>query len=258
MRQRFVNQIFFRPSNEYIPCRKDEVLLQTDSGQVQLWREYSGRTAGAWRDARLHVVRFLGSRGRAEMATLDPVDRLPNVDAAVWTLNPPAFGATSGPPDLDRYVRCAIAALEHVSSVANGRPVWVCGKSIGTAAALAATAQVATTALILRNAMPLQSLLNEHYARRTLGASRLLISPAIPPGLDSIANARRCSVPALFLVSREDRVVPPAYQHRVIAAYGGSSTVIEVAGGHDDRTLRIDDERRYSEGLGALALSANL
>ncbi|APV51990.1 hypothetical protein BWI17_21365 [Betaproteobacteria bacterium GR16-43] len=179
------------------------------------------------------------------MATLDPVDRLDRVSSEVWTVNPPGFGATTGPPDLERYADCAEIAVEALRRHADGKPIWVCGKSIGTAAALLAVAGGGVTGAILRNAMPLRKLLERHYFLRTAGLSRYAIAPAIPKRLDGLANARNAAAAAIFLVSKGDRVVPPSYQHEIIESYRGPKTVLEVAGGHDERSLQADDEIAY-------------
>jgi pimeloyl-ACP methyl ester carboxylesterase len=247
-----VSRGFLRPSHHYVPSRKQELLIRAPWGVVQVWREYSGRLDRKGHEPRVYFLRFLGSRGRAEMATLDPADRLENTAAEVWTVNPPAFGGTTGPADLERYADCALLAMDHLRTHAEGKPIWVCGKSIGTAAALLAAASGGAKGLVLRNAMPLRELLSRHYALRTAGLSRFAIAPAIPSRLDSIQNASRLVAPALFLVSRQDRVVPPPYQQRVISAYGGRTTVLEVAGGHDERALRADDEAAYRRTVKAL------
>ena len=228
------------------------MLLPTSWGRIQLWRE-TYQPAGP-RATEVYIVRFLGSRGRAELATLDRADRLPNVASEVWTMNPPGFGRTTRPPDLARFASSAREVPSHVAEIARGEPLVVCGKSIGTTAALAAVGARGGSdvcALVLRNAMPLRELLKEHYRRRTFGLSALLAA-AVPPELDSIANASRCHCPALFLVSLGDRVVPPAHQQRVIDAYGGPTTVLDVAGEHDQRTLMPEDEACYRTALRAI------
>jgi pimeloyl-ACP methyl ester carboxylesterase len=250
-----ISRGFLRPSHHYIPCSKEEHLVDVPWGKVQLWREYSRGPNARSTTADLVFLRFLGSRGRAEMATLDPADRLAGGTAEVWTVNPPGFGGTSGPPDLEHYADCALAAAEYVCKRAAGRPIWICGKSIGTAAALLVAANADVAGLILRNAMPLRELLRRHYVWRTAGVSRFIVARAIPSRLDSLSNARRSRAPALFLVSREDRVVPPPIQHEVIAAYGGAKRAIEVAGGHDERAFHPADEREYRKQITELITS---
>lgn len=244
-----ISRGFLRPSHHYIPCAKEEHLVDVPWGKVQLWREYSGEPG----KADIVFTRFLGSRGRAEMATLDPADRLTHRSAEVWTVNPPAFGRTSGPPDLEHYADCALAAADYVARRSQGRQLWICGKSIGTAAALLVGASMNVSGLILRNAMPLRELLQRRYVVRTLGLSRFLVAPAIPHRLDSLSNARNARAPALFLVSRHDSVVPPTFQRQLIAQYAGRNIVLEVAGGHDDRALQPEDEAAYRRALSQLA-----
>jgi uncharacterized protein len=243
--KRWISRAFLRPSHHYIPCHKEELLLGTPWGEVQLWREYSHQDRE--RPAEICFLRFLGSGGRAEMATLDPADRLDGRTADVWTLNPPAFGATSGPPELERYADCVLAALDYLCAHVTV-PLWVCGKSIGTTAALLAAAHGGPSGVVLRNVMPLRELLARHYRWRTAGLSALL-SPAVPARLDCIANAAKARAPALFVVSRDDRVSPPSYQREVIESYRGGVTVLEVAGGHDERRLAHDDETAYGRAL---------
>ncbi len=174
----------------------------------------------------------------------------------VWTVNPPGFGGTAGPGSLETYADVAARTLEHLRKVAAGRPVWVAGKSIGTVAALSAAARHGANALVLRNVAPLKELFERHYARRTLGMSIIAGRSALPHELDAIGNARICECPSLFLVSRDDKVSPPAFQRQVIDAYRGPATVLEVAGGHDERTLSPIDESRYREALARLCAAS--
>lgn len=250
--QRLVARGFLRSSHHYIPCRKEELLIRASWGVVQVWREYSDGSCGRQREPEIYFLRFLGSRGRAEMATLDPADRLSGRAAEVWTVNPPGFGGTTGPADLDRYADCALLAIDHLKKHARQRPIWVCGKSIGTAAGLLAAAHGGVAGVILRNAIPLRELLARHYAQRTLTLSRYVVAPAIPRRLDSLANARRIVVPGIFLVSKQDQIVPAAYQREVISAYSGRTTILEVAGGHDERALQPEDEVAYRRLVHAL------
>lgn len=136
-----VGRAFLRSSHHYIPCRKEELLISASWGVLQVWREYSDASRGRQGDPDSYFPRFLGSRGRAEMATLNLADRLSGRAAEVWTVNPPGFGRTTGPADLARYADCALLAIDHLQKHSRGRPIWVCGKSIGTAAGLLVAAR---------------------------------------------------------------------------------------------------------------------
>jgi pimeloyl-ACP methyl ester carboxylesterase len=223
--KRWISRAFLRPSHHYIACRKEELLVGTPWGKVQLWREYSH--PGDARPARVYFLRFLGSRGRAEPATLDPADRLDGVPGEVWTVNPPAFGGTTGPAELDRYADCALAALDYLVDRAPGVPVWLCGKSIGTAAALLAAAHGGAAGVILRNVMPLRELLSRHYGWRTGGLSRLLLAPAVPERLDCLANADShdaCPLRHVAGRSRFAAAIPAASNRRLSRTRHGTGS----------------------------------
>lgn len=244
-----ISRLFFRPSHHYLPSQKQELIVSSDWGQVQIWREYHLPAGTTRAEPQLFVLRFLGSRGRAEMATLDPANRLAGVACEVWTVNAPGFGRTTGPASLDRYADASLLAHQALLAHAAGRPVWVTGKSLGTAAALHVCAELGATGLVVRNAMPLRELIMRRYAWWNLWLPAWTVSCHLPHALDGIANASRCRAPALFLVSREDRIVPPLYQQRVIGAYAGAKEVLHVSGGHDERSFTVSDEIAYEQAL---------
>lgn len=247
-----VSRVFFRPSHNYLPSHKEELIVSASWGEVQIWREYHLPTNAPHASPELLVLRFLGSRGRAEMATLDPVDRLGDVASEVWTVNAPGFGRTTGPASLKRYADSSLLAHEAILKHAAGRPVWVAGKSLGTAAALHVCARLGASGVIIRNAMPLRELIMQRYAWWNLWLPAWAVARQVPATLENVANATRCQVPALFLVSRDDRIVPPNFQQQVIDAYAGEKEVLGVAGGHDERQLSVADELRYLQALRSL------
>ena len=254
MLDRIVSRLFFRASHHYIPSHKHELIVQAPWGNVQIWREYHLPAGAPDTEPRYFVLRFLGSRGRAEMATLDPADRLANIAAEVWTMNAPGFGNSEGPTSLARYADAARLAAEAILKHAGSRPVWVTGKSLGTAAALHVCAHYAVAGLILRNPMPLRELILRRYGWWNLWLPAWLVARQIPRSLDSLANAKRSNCPALFLISRDDLIVPPTYQQQLVAAYGGTADTLSVAVGHDVRELLPDDAVRYGGALDALMM----
>ena len=251
-----VSRLFFRPSHHYLPSRKEERIVSARWGEVQVWREYHHPPGSPYAEPELMILRFLGSRGRAEMATLDPANRLERIASEVWTVNAPGFGRTTGPASLKRYGDSALLAHEAMLKHAAGRPVWITGKSLGTAAALLACARLGASGLVLRNAMSLKELILRRYAWWNLWLPAWTVAKHVPTSLDSLANAARCHAPALFLVSREDRIAPPKFQRQVIERYSGSTSVLEVAGGHDERELQMRDEANYVHALCELQRSS--
>jgi fermentation-respiration switch protein FrsA (DUF1100 family) len=57
----------------------------------------------------------------------------------------------------------------------------------------------------------------------------------LPDAVDSEANAAALGdVPALFLVAKDDTVVPRRYALRVFESYAGPKRLVESPGGHGD------------------------
>ena len=183
-----VSRWFFEPSSHAIPTDKTELVVKAPWGHVQLWRDLRYRAGPSRRsDGELLILRFLGSRGRAELATADPGDRLESLGAEVWTVNPPGFGASTGPTSLARYAHCALVAADAILAHAEGRPVWVYGKSIGASAALLVAAERPIDCLIVKNAVPVERLLARRHGWWN---PSLLASLCIPSDLNCMHNAR--------------------------------------------------------------------
>lgn len=78
---------------------------------------------------------------------------------------------------------------------------------------------------------------------------------SIPCELDSLANARRCKAPAVFVSAGGDELVPPKYHRMVIDAYAGPKQVIVLKdAGHntppderEERQIRRAVESLLSE-----------
>src|SRR5207245_6213309 len=90
---RFWAWALLAPSRHPIACAKREIIVPAPHGGVQLWGEAAPGNGEA---PDLVILRLLGARGRAELATRDPGDRLPDIASVTWTLNPPRFGASGG------------------------------------------------------------------------------------------------------------------------------------------------------------------
>lgn len=175
------------------------------------------------------------------------------MNAEVWTVNPPGFGCSAGPTGFAHYAVSAEVAL----NAARARldcPLWVAGKSIGTLAALHVAARWPVEGLILRNVTPLHQLL----ARQSASWAKVLpkyLSRKVPKTLDAFANAALATAPALFIISKNDVISPAVLQHEVADAYLGPCTRLEVAGGHDERQFRANDEALYRAKLSDLFVS---
>jgi pimeloyl-ACP methyl ester carboxylesterase len=103
--------------------------------------------------------------------------------------------------------------------VAAGRPVLVVGNSLGATVALHVVSRCPADGLIVRNPPPLREAILDRYGWWNLGAHYM--GSRVPRELCALTNSSSCHVPALFLTSGKDRIVPPKCQQKVFDAYAG-------------------------------------
>jgi hypothetical protein len=85
----------------------------------------------------------------------------------------------------------------------------------------------------------LRQLIIGHYGWWNLWTIAGPASKRVPAELDSLANAARVKVPAIFISAGADVAVPAKYHRMVIDAYAGPKRVIEMPdGGHDSPLTR--------------------
>jgi hypothetical protein len=188
------------------------------------------------------VLRFTG--GDASGAAVYTAGRWRGRRVEVWVANYPGYEASTGPRTLRGMLPASLAAYDALRRIAGDRRVFIEGFSLGTVPALAVAARRADVAgVILQNGPPLRELvIGEHgWGNAWLLAS--IVAMEIPGDLDSIANARRCSMPAIFLTADRDSVIPPRYQRMVIDAYAGTKRVV-VQKGADHVVVLSDNELR--------------
>lgn len=69
------------------------------------------------------------------------------------------------------------------------------------------------------------------------------IAAQIPSELDSLANARRVTVLAIFVTAQQDRIVPADIQRQIIDAYSGSLKVLALPDADHDTLLTETDPK---------------
>lgn len=245
--------LLFHPSRRPIACQKTERLSRSDAGRVQLWGEgvpdaVNGRTGSP----ELVVLRFLGARGRAELSTRDPADRLSSVRSEVWTVNPPGFGASEGPLTIERWLAQAVHAFDFLGDLYPNARLWVYGKSIGACAALAVAAARQPGGVVLKNVLPVADVVERRARRWACAAFAARLRKLAPTGLDVAAHASAARAPALFVISSADRLALRELQEAVRERYGGPSEALFVRGGHDDARLDAADEAPYRRAIESL------
>jgi pimeloyl-ACP methyl ester carboxylesterase len=146
-----------------------------------------------------------------------------------WAVNYPGYGGSPGPARLKAIPPSALAAYDALAAKANGKPIFLIGQSLGSAAALYVAANRPCAGMVLTNPPPLRSLILGNFGWWNLWLLAGPVALSVPPELDSLANAKKVKVPTVFLLAGDDHVVPPKYQAKVFDAYAGEKRVIRRA-----------------------------
>ena len=205
----------------------------------------------------LIVLKFPGTAGRAERSTGFPMSMLETQRVEVWTWNPPGYGRSQGRASLQRIADAAIAFWEQVTQRAGGPDVssWLCGNSLGCVSALhvAATVQpeMTSTGLLLRNPPPLLPVVKRVAANYPLGKLMAPVAESLCDSMNAMITASRVKLPAVFLQSELDSLVPPDFQNQLIANYAGQHRLVILEGlehgcvATDDHLPRIAESIRW-------------
>lgn len=229
---RAVDRLILSPTRHKIPAA-DRVSLRVPhaSGELELWHR-SGDMA-----AEVAVLAFPGTGSRAEDSESLIAEVWPSSNVDVWWVNPPGYGGSPGVARLRNLAGMAEAALDAVRQRVGDAPILAEGYSLGTVAALHLAAINRVDGVLLRNPPALHQILQYRGGWWSLGLIPALLSRGLPRETDSIRNAARSSVPALFVTAMQDHVVPASIQYRVIEGYAGPSRVVKQPGGDHNTPL---------------------
>jgi pimeloyl-ACP methyl ester carboxylesterase len=221
MLRRIADAMILEPSREAIAVKqKSRRTLEHGGDLLDVWVERIAQRHAD--DTELFVLKLGGAGSRAERTTAHPLDFWTDIPAEVWGINWPGYGASSGRATLSAFAPAAMRAYEEIHRVAAGRPVLVTGNSLGSAVALSlAATRRDMQGLLLRNPPPLRQLIVGKHGWWNAWAPAWLVAQQIPRDLCAITNARGSDVPALFVTSGRDRIVPPAFQQGIFEHYAG-------------------------------------
>ena len=218
----------------YYPSRASEASL-VKSARVQglhPWKNTKDEIIG-WRvskpSARRRIVAFHGNAGYALHRTYY-VDGLSGLDWEVYLFEYPGYGARDGTPSKDAFLSTSRAAIDELL-VADTRPLYLLGESIGSgvACALAAGLPQHIKGLIL--VTPFARLLEVakwHFPY-------LPVSLLLRDGFDNIASLEEYRGPAGMVIADCDEVVSPEQGRKLHAAYNGPKLLINLPDcGHND------------------------
>jgi pimeloyl-ACP methyl ester carboxylesterase len=222
MLSRITDRLVLRPTRDPLPL-EDKIAELMPYGQHQL--EVLKMRVGNG-PPQAYILKFGGNGSRAERAEAHPGEIWPRLNAEVWAVNYPGYGNSTGRASLRALVRSADSIYEHMAAVARGKPILVTGNSLGTTCTLYLAARRPIAGILMRNPPPLKQLIVGHHGWWNLWLGARVVAAGLPRELDSITNAARCHVPAVFVMSGRDRVVPPQYQKLIHAAYAGPKIIV--------------------------------
>ncbi len=230
-------------------------LVPFENGQLEV---LVARSPGAAvRPVEAYVLTFVGNAARAEHTAAADARDWAARSVEVWTVNHPGFGGSTGRATLERLPRAALVAHDAILAEARGKPVLLSGFSLGTTMALHAAAHRPAAGLILRSPPPLRSLIMGRFGWWNLWLAATPVALGVPDELDSLKNGSRLQIPALFLLTHADEVVPLEYQQKVVEAYAGEKRIVTNFGGlHNDPLgpTTLEEYRRGADWLWRAAI----
>ena len=227
MFSRLADKMVLKPKRFPIPVwGKQRRLISFEEGQLEVWTErmrcnLPNNSVDSSEAVELYVLKLVGVGGRAECVTEQPLDVWDDLCGEVWAINPPGFGCSTGRATLQTWASSALTVFERLEREADGLPILISANSLGTASALYIASQRNVTGLILRNPPPLRRLIVGKHGWWNFRIGAGLIAAQVPDQLDSIASAKLCQMPAIFITSEQDQIVPIRFQKLVYEAYAG-------------------------------------
>ncbi|HEV7300249.1 MAG TPA: alpha/beta fold hydrolase [Tepidisphaeraceae bacterium] len=196
------------------------------------------------------MLEFTGNATRAEDIAGWVASRWGERPVETWVMNYPGYGRSTGDARLAALGPAALATYDELAKLAAGRPIVLAGNSMGSAVALHVATQRPVAGLILQNPPPLRQIVLRDHGWWNLWLLAGPVALSIPASLDSVAQARQVTVPAIFIMSDSDELVRPALQRKILEAYAGPRRVITLVGkGHNDSLDRPMELREFGEAL---------
>ena len=226
---------------------KERLAISCESGTIEVWTQRIGATRSE--DADVFVLKFVGTDERAERTNYQPLSCWTDLRGEVWAVNPPGYGGSTGRASLRNFAAAGRAAYQRIADVAAGRPIIVMGTSLGCITALYLGAHFRLDGLVLRNPPPLRQLIVGEHGWWNLWVGAMLVSTQVPDYLCSIRNASRCNVPAVFVGSKRDRIVPPGYQVRIVKAYAGPKRIMRLRKANHSTPMNPVEQIRFRQEM---------
>ena len=222
--------LLFPQVGEVMPPVAQAREIPFEQGKLQFWIA----TPPGNQTPEAFLLVFNGNGDRAEYAVTGAASFWNAHPVEVWAANYPGYGGSTGPAKLNRLGPAGLAAYDALQHHAGDRPIIVFGNSLGTTVALHIAANRNPAGLILMNPPPLRQMILGRFGWWNLWLIAGPVAMAVPSDLNSIANADAAKMPAVFILSLRDSVVPYAWQKRVMTAYTGPIQLVEADADHND------------------------
>jgi hypothetical protein len=242
------NKFILFPSREPLDAQTARrILIPTGPDRaVEVWVDRSPGAAKT--DPLAYIIEFTGNATRAEQVATYVAHRWGERPIESWMVNYPGYGGSSGSANLSSIPPSTLAVYDHVAKIANGKPIFLAGNSLGTTAALYLATQRPTAGLILQNPPAIRKLILSQFGWWNLWLLAGPVAMQVPNELDSPANAAKITVPAIFALADDDEFVVPSNQRKVVDAYAGPKREIHMKGGHSE-TISGDAEKELQKGF---------
>ena len=244
------DRLILFPSTQPIPLpglSRVEIPAYEGGKPVEVW---SARSQGSREtEPQAYCLEFVGNASRGEEMAYYTAQEWGDRPVEVWGVNYPGYGGSAGPARLASIPPAALAAYDALAARAKGKPIFLVGQSLGTAAALHVAAHRPCAGVILTNPPPLRNLIFFRHGWWNLWLLATPVSLSVPSQLDSIANGKRASAPAIFILAGRDSVVPPKYQEKVFNAYAGEKRAIRVAEADHNDPLDAESTKAFDAAI---------
>ncbi|HEB56170.1 MAG TPA: alpha/beta hydrolase [Gammaproteobacteria bacterium] len=234
------DRIILQPTRHslHVPQRKS-LLFSYGGDQLEVWVHRIGPDTQSSPD--LYLLEFPGTASRAEDST-DFIERCWSQQCVeIWAVNPPGYGNSSGSASLKKLPAMAERALMEVRKQAGDTPVIAAGGSLGSVSALYLAAHNMVDGVMVQNPPALREVILAQSGWWHFKWLTRRIAAQVPDELDSIANGRRATVPAIFVTAQQDRIVPSRIQRQIIDAYSGPLKVLVMPNADHDTPLTETD-----------------
>lgn len=158
-------------------------------------------------------------------------DEFRDLGVAVLAADFPGYGRSPGPPSEEGLLATGDAAVAWARKHHPGRPVAVCGWSLGAALAIATAARHPTEVSRLVALSPWTTL--EETARLIFPG--FVVKALLRERYDSRAAAKEVRVPALVIHGEQDELIPVAQGQEISETLAGRTCWVPVSrAGHND------------------------